>query len=260
MRNVLAIVERELGVYFVSPIAYVVLTVFALLSGLFFDGTLRQVQEFATFNAIQTQQFGGTPQPIDVPGLISQSFMGTVSVILLFMIPMITMALFSEEKKRGTIELMLTAPVTDLQLVLGKFKAAAAFYAMLLAATWVPMSTLFIFADPAWGPIFSAYLGLLLYGLALLAIGLFLSTLTENQIIAGVLGFSVALALLVLDAFVPSGTSTIGAILSYLSVFRHLNDFMQGVLSISHVIYYLSLMTLGLFLTYRSIESIRWRG
>ena len=259
MRNILAIVERELRVYFISPIAYVVLTVFALLSGLFFDGTLRQVRDFATINSIQSQQFGGAPQPIDVPGLISQSFMGTLSVILLFMIPMITMGLFSEEKKRGTIELMLTAPVTDLQLVMGKFKAAATFYAALLAATWVPMSTLFIYSDPAWGPIFTAYLGLLLYGLSLLAIGLFLSTLTENQIIAGVLGFSVALSLLVLDAFVPSGGTT-GAILGYLSVFRHLNDFMQGVLSTSHVIYYLSLMTLGLFLTYRSIESIRWRG
>lgn len=260
MKNILAIVERELRVYFVSPIAYVVLAVFAILSGIFFSLSLNQWVEFAMISSLQSQQFGGAPQPLDVPGLISQSFMGTLSIILLFMIPMITMGLFAEEKKRGTIELMLTAPVTDFQLVIGKFKAAASFYAILLAATWIPMSTLFIYGDPAWGPILSAYLGLLLYGLALMAFGLFLSTLTENQIIAGVLGFAVALSLLVVEGFFPSDTSTIGAMISYISVFRHLNDFLQGVIATSHVVYYLSFMSFGLFLTYRSIESIRWRG
>ena len=122
MRNIFAIVERELRAYFISPIAYAVLTMFVFLSGIFFQAILSQVTQFAMANSMQAQRMGGQT-PIDMPGLISRGFLGTMSVILLFVVPMITMALFSEEKKRGTIELLLTAPLTDLQVVLGKFMA-----------------------------------------------------------------------------------------------------------------------------------------
>ena len=159
MKNILAIVERELRAYFASPVAYVVLTIFVLLSGVFFQTILRQIVQMATVNALQSQQFGAASQPIDMPGLISQSFLGTLSVVLLFMLPMITMGLFSEEKKRGTIELLLTAPITDFQVVMGKYLAAVSFYAIMLATTWVPTSVLFLYGDPAWGPILSGYLG-----------------------------------------------------------------------------------------------------
>ncbi len=260
MKNILAIVERELRAYFASPVAYVVLTIFVLLSGVFFQTILRQIIQMATVNALQSQRFGTAPQPIDMPGLISQSFMGTLSVVLLFMLPMITMGLFSEEKKRGTIELLLTAPVTDFQVVMGKYLAAVSFYAIMLATTWVPISVLFIYADPAWGPILTGYLGLLLYGVGLLAIGLFISTLTENQIIAGVLSFGTILMLWMVDAVAQSATATTRGVLGYLSILGHLDDFIRGVLTTSHVIFYLSLMTLGLFLTYRSVDSMRWRG
>src|SRR5262245_22282564 len=113
MRNLLAIIERELRAYFSSPVAYVVLTIFVFLSGLFFQIILSQVMQAGMMQAMQSAQMGRGPQPIDMPGMISQGFLQTVSVILLFMIPMITMGLFSEEKKRGTIELLLTAPITD---------------------------------------------------------------------------------------------------------------------------------------------------
>src|SRR5213083_2488359 len=144
MRNILAIIEREMRAYFSSPIAYVVLTIFVFLSGIFFRSILAQVMQMALVSQMQAQQLG--PRPMDMPGMISRGFLSTMSVILLFIMPMLTMGLFSEEKKRGTIELLLTAPITDLQVVLGKFLAASAFYAVLLLATVVDMSVLYMYS------------------------------------------------------------------------------------------------------------------
>jgi ABC-2 type transport system permease protein len=259
MRNILAIVERELRAYFNSPIAYVVLTIFIFLSGIFFRSILSQVMDMGFAAQMQAQQLG--PRPLDMPGMISRGFLSTMSVILLFIMPMLTMGLFSEEKKRGTIELLLTAPVTDLQVVLGKFLAAATFFVILLLSTVVPMSVLYLYGSPATGPILTAYLGLLLYGLSIVAVGLFISTLTENQIIAAVLSFGTIMVLWLVDVVANRAESAAGkGILTYLSILSHLDDFMKGVLSTSHIIFYVSLMLVGLFLTYRSIDSLRWRG
>src|SRR5262245_50604139 len=260
MRNILAIIERELRAYFTSPVAYVVLTIFAFLSGLFFYTILSQITQYAMMQAMQGAQFGRGPTPIDVPGIVSRQFLQTMSVILLFMIPMITMALFSEEKKRGTIELLLTAPITDLQVVLGKFLAAVSFFLILLLTTWIPTAILYIYGSPATGPILSAYLGLFLYGVALLAVGLFISTLTENQIVSAVLSFGTIMVLWLVDVVAQRAEAPTKDVLTYLSVLSHLDDFMKGVLSTSHVIFYLSMMVFALFLTYRSIVSRRWRG
>jgi ABC-2 type transport system permease protein len=260
MRNILAIVERELRAYFVSPVAYVVLAIFVFLSGVFFQTITTQLVQAAQAIAFQSQQFGGAVPAIDVPGEISRQYFGTLSVILLFMLPMITMGLFSEEKKRGTIELLLTAPLTDFEVVMGKFLSAVAFYTIMLVTTFVPMSVLFMYSDPAWGPLATGYLGIFLYGVGLLALGLFVSTLTENQIVSGVLGFGMILLLWMVDVIGQGATETTRAVLTYLSVLSHLGDFMNGVLASSNVIFYLSLVTLGLFLTYRSIDSLRWRG
>jgi ABC-2 type transport system permease protein len=259
MRNIIAIVERELRAYFNSPIAYVVLTIFVFLSGIFFRSILAQVMQMGLMSQMQAQQLG--PRPMDMPGMISRGFLSTMSVILLFIMPMLTMGLFSEEKKRGTIELLLTAPITDLQVVLGKFFAAGSFYLILLLSTWIPMAALYLYGSPASGPILTAYLGLLLYGLAILAIGLFISTLTENQIIAAVLSFGTIMVLWLVDVVAQNAESpTSKGVLTYLSILSHLDDFMKGVLSSSHIIFYFSLMVMALFLTYRSIDSLRWRG
>lgn len=260
MRNILAIVERELRSYFVSPVAYVVLAIFVLLSGVFFQAILTQTVQAVQTIQLQSQNFGAPPQPIDVPGEISRQYFGTLSVIQLFMLPMITMGLFSEEKKRGTIELLLTAPLTDLQVVLGKFLSAVAFYAIMMATTLVPMSILFLYSDPAPGPMATGYLGLFLYGVGLLALGLFISTLTENQIVSGVISFGAILLLWMVDVIGQASTGAMGAALTYLSILAHLSDFMNGVLATSNLIFYLSLVTLGLFLTYRSIDALRWKG
>jgi ABC-2 type transport system permease protein len=257
MRNIFALVERELRAYFSSPIAYVVLTFFLFLSGIVFQFILFRVLEMGS----QAGQFGQQPAPLDMPKMVSQGFLGTMSDILLFMVPMITMALFSEEKRRGTMELLLTAPLTDAQVVLGKFFGALSFYIILLLTTALPMSVLYLYGDPASGPIFTAYLGLLLYGLAIIAIGMFISTLTENQIIAAVLTFGTIMMLWLLNVIATRAEGQITkAVLTYLSVLSHLDDFFKGVLVSSDVIFYLSLTFVALFLTYRSVDSLRWRG
>lgn len=258
MRNILVIAGRELRTYFVSPIAYVVLTIFTFLSGLLFYLLLQAMIEAAVSRTMQAAQTGQMPPPFDMPGWITQNTLSSISFVLLFILPMLTMALFSEEKRRGTIELLLTAPITDLQVVLGKFLAASTFYAVMLLTTAIEIGVLFFYSKPAMGPILSAYLGVLLYGLALLAIGTFISTLTENQIIAAILTFGVVLLLWLVDAFSRSAGS--GSLLSHLSILQPLNDFVTGVISTAHIVFYLSLTLLGLFLTYRSLDSLRWRG
>lgn len=260
MKNIIAIVQREFRAYFTSPIAYVVLAIFVFLAGLFFQAILAGMLESSMMRSMQAAQTGQPPTPVDMPGLITQGFLSTMSVILLFILPMITMALFSEEKKRGTIELLLTAPITDAQVVLGKFFAAAAFYTLLLLSTGVEVALLYAYSDPASGPILTAYLGIFLYGLAVVAIGMFISTLTENQIVAAVITFGVIMLLWLVDVMARQAEAGTKAVLTYLSILSHLDDFLKGVLDTSHIIFYLSLMLVAMFLTYRSLDSLRWRG
>ena len=256
MTNVLAIWQRELKAYFVSPIAYVVLTVFLFLCGFFFYGILTAVVQ----NTMMQGQFGQGMQPVDVPGIVSRSFFGTVSVVLLFMIPMLTMGLFAEEKKRGTIELLLTTPVSNFQAMMGKYLAGLTFLLIMFAGAGITLSALFVYGDPEWKPLLGGFLGLILYGSALLAVGLFISTLTENQIVAVVITFGVILVLWLIESFAAGATGVGKEVLSYLSVIGHLDDFIKGVVDTSHVIFYLTFAFVGLFLTFRSLESMRWKN
>ena len=256
MQNILAIWQRELKGYFVSPIAYVVLTVYLFLSGFFFYSILTAVVQ----STMMQSQFGQGAQPVDVPGIVSRSFFGTMSVVLLFMIPMLTMGLFAEEKKRGTIELLLTTPVGNFQAMMGKYLASLSFLVIMFLSSGVTISALFIYGQPELKPILGGYLGLLLYGAALLAIGLFISTLTENQIIAVVVTFGVILVLWLIESFSAGAQGVARDVLSYLSVIGHLDDFIKGVIDTSNVIFYLTFAFVGLFLTFRSLESMRWRS
>jgi len=256
MQYVLAIWQREMKSYFVSPIAYVVLTVFLFLSGFFFYSILTAVVQ----STMMQGQFGQGMQPVDVPGIVSRSFFGTTSVVLLFMIPMLTMGLFAEEKKRGTIELLLTTPVGNFQAMMGKYLASLTFLVIMFLASGITMSALFVYGHPEWKPILAGYLGLLLYGAALLAIGLFVSTLTENQIVAVVITLGVILVLWLIESFSTSAQGVTKDVLNYLSVISHLDDFIKGVIDTSHVMFYLTFAFVGLFLTYRSLESMRWKS
>jgi ABC-2 type transport system permease protein len=186
--------------------------------------------------------------------------MMNVSVIGLFLIPMITMRLFAEEKRSGTIELLMTSPVRDWEVILGKWLAALTMYACILGTSAIHIALLFAYGQPDWRPILIGYLGLLLQGGCLLAVGTFISTLTRNQIIAAGATFAACLLLWILDWVSAYETATWARVMGYLSVVTHFEPFSKGVLDSKHLVFYVSMIFLGLFLTARSMESLRWRA
>jgi ABC-2 type transport system permease protein len=184
-----------------------------------------------------------------------------MTVVLLFVMPLITMRTYSEEKRSGTIELLLTAPLTDLQIIFGKFLGAFALYAVMLGVTMIHMGILFLYGSPEWKPLAMAYLGLLLLGGAFISLGLFISSLTKNQIVAAMVSFAVFLLFWV-SSWIGSVSqgSWIADVATYLSIIDHLDDFTKGVFDTKHLIYYLSFIGFGLYLTAKSVDTERWRG
>jgi ABC-2 type transport system permease protein len=186
--------------------------------------------------------------------------LGNASVVALFVLPMITMRSYSEEKRTGTIELLLTSPLTDVQIILGKFLGALALYAAMLLVTLVYIGILFWYGTPEWRPIAVGYLGLLLMGASFISIGLLISSFTKNQIVAVMITFAVLLILWVINWLGTLGGPRTQEIISYLSITEHFEDFSKGVIDTKHLVYYLSFITFGLYLTTRSMDSERWRG
>jgi ABC-2 type transport system permease protein len=209
---------------------------------------------------MQSMQFGGGAN-MDVPSLTLRNFFGVLSSILLFLTPMLTMGVYAEERKRGTIELLMTSPITDAQIVLGKFFASLTLLVIMLAPTAAYSVFMFMHSEPRppWKILLCAYLGVLLLGSVLLALGSLFSSLTENQLIAAVLTFGAFLILWVIDFGSRNTSSGIGAVIQYLSVVKHYDDFTRGVLDTSNVVFYLSFIVLAIFLTIRSLDSMRWR-
>jgi ABC-2 type transport system permease protein len=183
-----------------------------------------------------------------------------MSVVALFVLPLITMRTYSEEKRSGTIELLLTSPLTDFQIIMGKFLGALVLYALMLLVTGIHMGILFWYGNPEWKPILAGYLGLLLMGGAFMSIGLLISSLTRNQIVAGMITFAALLLLWIVNWFGESASPAMQRILLELSITEHFNDFAKGVIDTRHLVYYLSFITFGLFLTAKSVDSERWRG
>ena len=254
MNNILAIANKELRSYFASPIAYIVLGFFALLYGFFYVTIL----SYFVQQSMQMNQFG--PQSMNINQQLIRLLLQNVTVVLLFVLPMITMRTYSEEKRSGTIELLLTSPLTDFQIIMGKFLGALALYAVMLLITMVHIGLLFIYGKPEWKPIVSAYLGLFLMGGCFISAGLFISSLTKNQIVAVMATFALFLFLWVINWIGNFAGPQVEKITSYLSIIEHFDDFAKGVIDTTHVIYYLSFMTFGLFLTAKSVDSERWRG
>jgi ABC-2 type transport system permease protein len=255
MRNVLIIFRRELRSYFVSPIAYLLLTMFALIFGFFFWNLLG----YFVLMGMEAQMRGQVP-PMNINEQIIRPLLSNASVIGLFFIPMITMRLFAEEKRTGTIELLATSPVRDMEVILGKWLAALALYASMLLLAALNFTFLFVYGNPDWKPLAIGYLGLLLQAGGLLAIGAFISTLTRNQIIAGAATFAICLLLWVLEWVSGYETATWAQVLAYMSVVTHFESFAKGVLDTKDAIFYLTVIFLGLFFTARSMESLRWRS
>ncbi|MDR4497061.1 MAG: ABC transporter permease [Candidatus Scalindua sp.] len=236
MRNVHSIFLREIRSYFFSPIAYIVISVFLVASGFFFAGNLQFWQEASLKGSLDSIQF-----------------------FLLLLTPVITMRLLSEEAKSGTIETLMTSPVTDFDVVFGKFLAGLGLYMVMILPTWIFVLFLSIFGNPDFGPIFSSYIGLTLMGGLFVSIGIFVSSLTRNQIVASVIGLISLILLWVMGFLSTYGDNWYYECLRYIGTFDHWESFTKGIVDTRDVIYYLSFTALMLFITVRVVESRKWR-
>lgn len=258
MRNVLTIAGRELRSIFVSPIAYVVMTGFLLLGGWFFFNLLAR---FNLLVSMYSSFQGGAEamQRLNVNEFVLAPLFHNLSVVLVILIPMITMRGFAEEKRAGTYELLLTSPVATWEIVLGKFVGMIAFITVMIGLTSIYGVILWAYGNPEVGIMLSGYAGLLLLAITFVTIGLFASSLTENQIIAAVTGLVMLLLLFVIAWPADSAGKTIGDVLRYVSVTEHFASLVKGVIDSKSLIYFATMVAGWLFLTQRSVESIRWR-
>jgi ABC-2 type transport system permease protein len=256
MSHVFVIAQKELRSFFVSPIAYVVVGLFALLFGVFFYSSLGFVLRIS----LQAGMMQGAP-PININEFMIRPLFGNTAVIMLFVLPIITMRSYAEEKRSGTMELLRSSPLTDVQIIGGKFLGALALFALMLGVTAIHMSVVFLYGEPELWPVLTGYLGLFLMGASFISIGLLISSATKNQAVAAMVTFAVLLMFWVISWLAdPTSGSTTSQVLAYLSVLDHFDDFSKGVIDTSHLMYYVSFITFGLFLTAKSVDSERWRG
>ncbi len=237
MHNILPIFRRELRAYFDSPTAYVVITVFLLVTGWFFTTNF-----FAVGQADLRVAFGIIP------------------FIFIFITPAITMRLISEERKSGTMELLVTMPIHDLSIIIGKYLAAVALLAAMVLPTLVYVITVASLGDMDPGPVVGGYLGLILMGAAYLAIGTFGSSLTDSQVVAFILSWIMVFVFFLLDKVLFLVPNWLVGTVEYLSIEHHFQNIQRGVIDTRDIVYYLSLIALALFLSARSLAARRWRG
>jgi gliding motility-associated transport system permease protein len=233
--NIATIFRRELRSYFNSPVAYVVIVVFLAIIGWFFTSNLF-LMNVASLRIV----------------------FELVPLVFLFFVPAITMRLLAEEKKSGTLELLTTKPVRDAEIVLGKFFAAWALLAAALLPTLCYLFTVTALGSVDLGPVVTGYLGLLLMGAVYIGLGLFASSLTENQIIAFILGFLMMLVLFMLSRvlmYVPEGFATT---VEFLGIDYHFSNIARGVIDSRNIIYFLSLIGFSLYCTTVALERRKW--
>ena len=248
--------KKEMRLYFTSPVAWVVFTIFLLIAGYFFYS----IFAFFTLASMQSMMNPQMGRDLNVTDSVMRPLFSNVSVILLLLLPLVTMRLFAEERRAGTIELLLTYPVRDGAVLAGKYLAAFALYAIMIALTLLYPLIVVYFARLEWGPIFTGYLGLLLMGATFIAVGVFASSLTENQIVAAITTFGALLIFWILGWSADYAGGTAGKVLQFLSILEHNDSFSKGVLDTKDVLYYLNFTLLALFLTLRSLEARRWKG
>ena len=237
MRTIRAVAFKEIQIYFSSPVAYIVALIFMALSGFFFVRDL------------------GNPFP---EASLSNFFQGA-TFLLIPLAPAMTMRLLAEEQKLGTIELLLTSPVRDWEVILGKYLASFVFLMFLLSLTSYYVILLVVFAKPDPGPIYSGYIGLILYGMSALAVGILTSTLTSNQIIAAVVGTGILVVLYATSFIGDVVTGVWATVFNQLGFTSHFNDFDKGIIDSAHIVYFVTVTALFLFLSIRALESRRWR-
>ena len=250
------IYKKEMRLYFTSPIAWVILTIFLFIAGYFFYS----IFAFFTLASMQSAMNPAMARDLNVTDSVLRPLFSNISVILLLLMPLVTMRLFAEERRSGTIELLLTYPVRDGAVLVGKYLAGLTLYAIMLALTLFYPLLVAYFARVEWGPLATGYLGLLLMGATFLGVGIFASSLTENQIVASIITFGVLLIFWVIGWSSDYLGGTWGRVLSHLSLIEHFDSFAKGVLDTRDVLYYVDFTIVALFLTLRSLEARRWKG
>lgn len=256
MRGWSAVLDKELKNFFVSPIAYAVIGSFVLIAGFFFWANVSVMSQFS----LQAASSPIYAQRINPTDMVVRPLIQNMSIILLFLMPLITMRLFSEEKKSGTIELLLTYPLTDGSVMAGKFLGATGMLFVMLLGTAPCLAILFNLMSVDLGPLIGGYAGLLLMGMAFLSLGMFISSLTENQIVAAAATFGAALMCWIMSWSSAFVSERVGAVIRQFSMLEHLEPFHKGIISLSDVSFFVLFTAFFLFLTLRSLEAHRWRG
>jgi ABC-2 type transport system permease protein len=261
MRHVVAIAKRELQSYFVSPIAYAAITAFLVLSGYYFNSMLVKYVRDASLYDGQVERIGRSQyQQFDVPTMVLENFFSNQGAfVFLLVLPLLTMGLLTEERRKGTLELLLTSPIRPIELTLGKFLGALTLVVIMMAPTGVYFAFLAQGGDWEPGVVLAGFTGLLLLAATEISIGLFLSSLTENMLVSALCTYSTLVVLNFIDASASLTRSIWVDFLQFLSFFFHNLEFARGVIALRDVTYYAGFLALGLFLTQRSIESIRFK-
>ncbi|BAY33112.1 putative ABC-2 type transport system permease protein [Tolypothrix tenuis PCC 7101] len=264
LSNIIAIYRRELQSYFVSPLAYVIAGIFWFISGLFLVMILLGpggILPTITALDLQGQQLGVPVPPIDVPYEFVRAFLDRMGWLLLFVLPILSMGLYAEERKRGTLELLATSPVTNWAVAVGKLLGVLTFFITMV----VPLLALEAFviqqSNPPMAPtmLLFGHLGLILLAAAILSLGMFISSLTDSTILSAVFTFAVILLLLFVDLLAKTVPGPIGEALSYISLLKHFNTFIEGIFDTSALLLFLSYIFLGIFLTSQSIDALRFQ-
>ncbi len=257
--SISAILRKELRSYFTSPIAYVVAAVFWILAGFFFTSIVSQ----ALLISLQVDQFAqqGGGQSFDAPMAVSQQFLSVLGTLSLFILPMLTMGLYAEERRRGTMELLATSPITNLSVALGKWLAVLTFYLTMLLPLFAYGIVTYSSSNPPmdYRMVWVGFVGLLLLSASVMALGMFVSSLTDNTLIAAVGTFGMVLLLYVIDAAAGDDSGVVSSTLRHLSLLEQYAGWVRGAISTSSIIMFVSMIALGIFLTVQSIELLRWQ-
>jgi ABC-2 type transport system permease protein len=255
--NLLAIFRKELLGYFSMPFAYIIATVFWLISGVFFGIILDQIIQNAAF----VDQGGMAGANIDVPSQVLSSYLGVIISLILVLLPALSMGLYAEERKRGTLELLATSPVTNWVVALGKLLGVLTFFTVIMVPLWIYQIIVFSAANPALPTsiILLANLAVILVAASILSLGMFISSLTESSIVAYILTFILVLGLWIIDVLAQKVTGFMGDVFSYLSLFDHFNTLVNGVLDTKSIVLFVTYIFLGVFLTAQSIEALRFQ-
>jgi len=255
MRSAWIIAKRDLGSFFNSPIFYVVTTVFLIIYSFIFFNILN----FFSFQSFQARQLQAMGMNLNLNEMVIEPSLQNMSVILLMIIPIITMRSFADEKKMKTFRLLLSSPVHLREIILGKFLACMIVVAVMISISSYSVGFLFLLGEPEPGPIVTGYLGILLMAGCFVSVGIFASSLTDNQIVAAVLTFGFSLSMWIIGWSAQAAGSTTGQVLQYLSIVDHLERFLKGLVNTSDLVYYLSFILFNLFLCHRVLDSNRWR-